>query len=145
MLPTPRPEAVRRLRETFHALADRLRDVERLCQEADLLLEALEDGTGAKSPAPDHPRGPDALDARQGALLVALTVRGGTLDGPALTALAASRGVEPAAVEALFGGPEPRIVRRAGGAARLTEAGVDSAARWREVLPPDLLRSATAP
>ena len=121
------------LRATLAALAERVRELDRLCRAAAELVERLEvERAGA----------PGGLDERQGALLVAVTLRGGTVARDVLAGLAAELGVDAPALERLFAGAAPHLSSRGDGA-RLTDLGLDAAAAWRSALEPELLRRAT--
>jgi hypothetical protein len=158
-------ETLQELRSAIESLASAIRELNRRCDEALRLFERLVDDRVAMSSgaaAPSRPEslllaetGPAAgvsssrfpadlsLDERQGALLVAITTRGGTLADASFSALAAELGLTPDDVDQLFGGPEPHLVRRKDGAAGLTESGLEAAVKWRRLLPDELLRAAT--
>ncbi|MFN2432524.1 MAG: hypothetical protein ABR599_06870 [Gemmatimonadota bacterium] len=132
----PPAEALRRLGEIVREMDDGLRALEGLRREAQALLET------AREPVPQQPAAALEGTARQGALLVALTLRGGTLEDAALAELADALEVEPAELTALFEEADPHLARR-GGSARLTERGLDAAAAWRAALPAGVLGAAT--
>jgi hypothetical protein len=163
MRPLHEGDPVPRLRETIEAIAERLRELDRFCREATALLERLADERTRAGGAPEASllgaqaesaesrlsadgSGPAGhrLDERQAALLVGLTLRGGTMETSTFAALAAELGVGSAAVDELFAGADPYLVQRAGGAPGVTERGLESAADWRRTLPAELLRTATA-
>jgi hypothetical protein len=82
------------------------------------------------------------LTETQGALLVAVTMRGGTVASDAFAELAGRLRVEGAALEGLFAGADPHLVRRGNGGAGVSERGLESAAIWRHALAPELLQRA---
>jgi hypothetical protein len=127
--------ALARLREALREIARGARELERAASEAAALAESL---TGRSEPARTS-----GLDAHQAALLVAVTLRGGTLEADAFSTLAARLAVPEEAVTELFAGAEPHLVRRAGAATGVTERGLEAAASWRAALPEDLRRAAT--
>ena len=169
MRSAPQTGPLSQLEAALRGIAERLRELEGLCRDAAVLAERLAeehspgDGRRAATPrpsarpddqnsvsdarpgiAPAEPADePGGLEMPQAALLVALTLRGGTLPEPALALLASDLGLPPAGIEELFHGSEPHLVRRPGGAAGVTERGIESAAAWRTALPAELLRLAT--
>jgi phytoene/squalene synthetase len=132
----PGSDASHELRAALLEIAERARELEELCRRAARLAEG---------PATPPAHEPDELDLRQASLLVAITLRGGTVEAGAFATLAERLAVPAAAVERLFEGPEPLLVRRGPGAAGVSERGLDAAAAWRDALPPELLRAATEP
>ena len=121
--------ALARLRDALQEIARAARELERAAHEAAALAEALP-GRGATASG--------GLDARQAALLVAVTLRGGTVDAEAFSTLAARIEVPDPDVAELVTGRDPHLVRRGGAAACVTERGLDAAASWRAALPEDL-------
>ena len=159
----PDEDPVAGLRQAVEGIAGALRELDRRCHEAAVLLDRLEarrgepreagplpgsgtSGAGATSvtePRETEPRPESgALEQRRAALLVGLTLRGGTMDADAFSALAADLGLGHGEVETLFAGADPPLVRR-GGRNQVTERGIESAAEWRLRLSPGLLRAAT--
>lgn len=163
-MPTPaEPDLLPRLRATVLTITERVHELDRLCRdaaslldrlspppepdpevalsEADETLEPRQLGTSSNETGAISPEAVRAgLEERQGALLVAVTIRGGTVASPMLSLLAAELGLGAGALEELFAGVDPHLVRRAGGRAGLTERGMESAAEWRGALSEELLR-----
>lgn len=140
------------LRDALEALAEGARELERLVRDAARAAERLAATSG--EPARDRTLSGDAApardatgtgrsDPREGALLVALTLRGGTLPRAELEALAAVFGVSSGELAQLLSGDAAPLTARRGGAVGLTERGVEEAAAWRDALPAELLRAAT--
>ena len=130
----PGAERVRELSATLELLRERLREVEQLRERAARLAADI----GDRGP---HPAGD--VSERQGALLVAVTLRGGTVDDADLAALARQLGVDAPEIDDLSARVEPLLQRRPSGGFRLTERGVEAAGTSRSALSPALLEAAT--
>jgi hypothetical protein len=145
------PRDAAELRDALEALADGARDLERRAREAARSAARLAGGGAAPAGAapadgrnaPPAAPSPSGSDPRTGALLVALTLRGGTLPKAELEALASAFGVSSGELAQLLAGAQAPLTARRGGAVGLTERGVEEAAAWRDTLPPELLRAAT--
>jgi hypothetical protein len=143
------PSDAAELRAALEALADGARELERRARDAARATERLA-GPAAAPDGGSRMAGDAAAaapvpgsDPRAGALLVALTLRGGTLPRAELEALAAVFGVSSGELTQLLAGAEAPLTARRGGTVGLTERGVEEAAAWRDALPPELLRAAT--
>jgi hypothetical protein len=135
---TPETDAtLARLRDALQGIAQGARELERAAREAAALAETLSGGGQSAE------TGAGNLDPRQAALLVAVTLRGGTVDADAFSALAARLEIADAAAAELFAGADPHLVRRAASAACVTERGLEAAAAWRAALPEGLWNVAT--
>lgn len=162
-MPPPRdPTVLDRLRLALSTIGQRARELDRLCDEALEIVDGLEPnaqppgqpglrgeenlpGPAGRPPAAATRSGaPGDLHERQAALLVAVTLRGGTVDADVFSALARDLRLDARDLQALFDGPNPHLRRRGGDAAGLTERGVEAAAEWRRLLPDELLGSADA-
>lgn len=163
MLEAREADTLSQMQDALRTIVQRIRELERLCRETAELAERVAEGDRKprRAPGPGAPvsqpgaepstavlrGGPGTLDPRlserQGALLVAVTLRGGTVDASLLASLAGDLGLGSAALDELFSGTEPHLTRRSGGAAGITERGIESAAGWRRALPAELLRLAT--